>query len=232
MRPRTHILWLPGKNCHHETAYLFNEAGADSRIILLNEALKGKIKLSDCDLFVLVGGFGWNDDIRSGVISAIDLMYPLGDEVEIMLERGVPMLGICNGFQELVCAGLINGDFRNPTIMLDYNQSATYEHWINTKVVIHHHPGCVWTKNLDGCKFRFPVAHTEGVPVYLGKGKPDWQVAATYGTYEGVTDHPASPNGNSIAGLSFGNIMGLMPHPERNRKEGILMFRNGVNAVK
>lgn len=232
MKPIVHILWLPGKNCHHETAFLFKEAGADPRIILLNRALSGKVKLSDCDLFVLGGGFGWNDDIRSGVISAIDLMYPLGEEMEIMLERKVPMLGICNGFQELVCTGLINGNFRHPTIMLDHNRSVTYEHWVTTKVVFHHHPGCVWTEDLDGYTAEFPVAHGEGVPVYLGKGTPDWQVAATYGSYEGVTDYPVSPNGSPIAGLSHGNIFGLMPHPERNRKSGIFIFRNGVKAVK
>lgn len=234
MKPIVHLLWLPGKNCHHETAYWFGVAGADARIILLNQVLSGKVKLSECDLLCFCGGFGWGDDIRSGIISAIDLMYrnPLVDEMEIMLERRVPMIGICNGFQELACTGLLNGNFRNPTIMLDYNQSATFEHWVNTRVVLHHHYGCIWTEGLDGYGFRAPLAHCEGVPVFLGKGEPDWHVAATYGTYEGVADYPASPNGSPIAGLSYDNIFAIMPHPERNAFEGLSIFKNGVNAVK
>lgn len=232
MKPIMHLLYLPGKNCHFETAYWFGIAGADVRIVLLNQALSGKVKLSDCDLFGLCGGFGWNDDFRSGVITAIDLMYPLGNDMEIMLERKVPIIGICNGFQDLARTGLLNGRFRNPTIMIDHNQSATFEHWKNTKVVLHHHDGCAWTDGLDGYEFRAPVAHAEGVPVYLGEGEPNWQIAATYGSYKGESDYPQSPNGSPIAGLSYGNIFCMMPHPERNAPEGLPIFQNGVKAVK
>ncbi|MBI2459385.1 MAG: phosphoribosylformylglycinamidine synthase subunit PurQ [Parcubacteria group bacterium] len=58
MKPRVNILWVPGTNCHEETAYAFKLAGGNPRIVLLNRAIAGKEKLSDCGIFCLPGGFG------------------------------------------------------------------------------------------------------------------------------------------------------------------------------
>jgi phosphoribosylformylglycinamidine synthase len=232
MKPIAHILYFSGVNCHHETKFALEQAGADARIILLNRVLQKKDRLSDCDLHVLAGGFGNGDHIRSGVIAAIDIVHRLREEYERMIERGVPILGICNGFQDVTASGLLGGVLGEPTILMDHNEVATFQHWMNTRVVLHHNPGCVWTEGLDGLEVRMPSAHGEGQPENLRPdAPPNWSVAGTYGTFEGVSDYPISPNGSPIAGIHQKNVTAFMPHPERNLKEGILIFRAGVCAV-
>jgi len=237
MKPKVNILWVPGTNCHEETAFAFKLAGGDPHIVLLNRAIKGKEKLSDCDIFCLPGGFGFGDHIRSGVIKAIDLVYRFRDQMLLLVEKKVPMIGICNGMQDLAASGLLNGKLGEPTILMDLNQSTRFEHWSNVKVVIHHNLGCPWTESLDGLEMLLPVAHGEGRPVSLEK-EPVWKIAATYGSYEGSAEYSISPNGSKIAGISFDEIFAMMPHPERRvmkrqgGEEGLLIFKNGVNAVR
>jgi phosphoribosylformylglycinamidine synthase len=233
-RPRAHILYFGGVNCHHETKFALQQAGADARILLLNRVLQKKDRLSDCDLHVLAGGFGHGDHIRSGVIAAIDIVRRprLREEYERMIERGVPILGICNGFQDVAASGLLGGELGKPTILMDHNMVATFQHWMNTKVVLHHNPGCVWTEGLDGMEIRMPSAHGEGQPVNLRPDvSPEWAIAGTYGSYEGIATYPISPNGSHIAGIHHKNVTAFMPHPERNLREGILIFQAGVRAV-
>lgn len=237
MKPRVNILWTPGTNCHEETAHAFKLAGGESRLTLLNRVIAGKEKLSDCDIFCLPGGFSFGDHIRAGWIQSLDLVNRFGDQIRLMLKKQIPILGICNGMQVLAAAGLFNGELGQPTILMDLNKSGRFEHWQNIKIVIHHNPGCLWTEGLDSAAMLLPVAHGEGRPVNLN-GQAVLNIAATYGTYEGEMKYHISPNGSHIAGLSRGVIFGLMPHPERRVEkrqggaDGLLIFKNGVNAVK
>lgn len=237
MKPKVNILWAPGTNCHKETAHAFKLAGGEPHVVLLPRAIAGKEKLSDCDIFCLPGGFSFGDHIRAGWVEALDLVNRFGDQIRLMLKKQIPILGICNGMQVLAAAGLFNGELGQPTILMDLNKSGRFEHWQNVKIVIHHNAGCPWTEGLAGQVMLLPVAHGEGRPVSLN-GQADYQVAATYGTYEGESSYPVSPNGSHIAGLSRDVIFGLMPHPERRVEkrrdniDGLAIFQNGVKAVK
>jgi phosphoribosylformylglycinamidine synthase len=241
MKPRVNLLYVPGTNCHHETIFAFKLVGGDPKLVLLNRVLSGKERLDKCDLFCLSGGFGWGDHIRAGWVEALDLVHRLRDQLTSMLEKQIPMLGICNGFQVLAATGLLDGKLGQPFLLLDQNTSARFEHWKGIKIIIHHQPGCIWTEGLDGIEMTLPVAHAEGRPVFLRDidEHHQWSIAATYGTDDGVDIYPVSPNGSKIAAISNEVIMGLMPHPERRvdkgrhgGDEGLLIFQNGVKAVK
>lgn len=238
MKPRVNILWSPGTNCHHETAYAVKMAGGNPKIILLNRIIRGEEKISDCDLFVIPGGFSWGDHIRAGWIASIDLVHRFNDQLQVILERRIPTLGICNGFQILAATGLLDGNLNNPSLFLDMNVSARFEHWGNTRIILHHFLGCPWTEGLDGLEMELPVAHGEGRPVDLNPtSASSWKIAATYGTSEGTTQYPKTPNGSPVAAISRGPIMGLMPHPERRANSrtggdhGLLIFKAGIKAV-
>jgi len=237
MRPWVNIFWGPGTNCHRETAYAFKLAGGDPHIVLRNRAISGKDTLSDCDLFCLPGGFIDGDHIRSGFIMALDMVNRFRDQMLALMEKKIPILGICNGMQDLAASGLLNGELGRPTVLMDTNESTRFEHWQNEKIVIHHCLGSIWTEGLDGVEMLLPVAHGEGRPVFLNQ-QANCVIAATYHSYEGDSGYPNSPNGSLIAGLSHGVIFGLMPHPERRVEkrqggtDGLRIFQNGVNAVK
>jgi len=235
-KPWANVLWAPGKNCHMEMLKAFEDAGANPHLVLINRLISGKEKLSDCDLFGDPGGFGWGDHIRAGWIQAIDFVYRFGDQIMLMVKKKIPMLGVCNGFQDFTAAGILGGKLGEPGILMDTNSIATFQHWTDTKVIIHDPGDCVWLSGLDRMAMFLPSSHGEGRVVELAKRV--WHIAATYGTYEGQSDYPISPNGSRVAGISQGNIFALMPHPERKifkrvhgGNEGLLIFKNAVRAV-
>ena len=143
-KPFVHILWYPGVNCHHETKYAFEKVGARAKILTIYQHMKRKVRIQDCDIQVLAGGFGWGDHIRAGVIAAIDFIYRFAEVFQLMLDQDKPIAGICNGFQAIAGAGLLDRNLGNPTLLLDRNLSGTYEH-MYVQVFMHHHPGCIWT---------------------------------------------------------------------------------------
>lgn len=238
-KPKVNIFVGPGTNCHHEKAYMYKCAGASPDFLLRNQWLSGKKKLHECDILSFAGGFLDGDRIRSAVVAADDFVFRFRDQMEIVLERGIPIEGNCNGFQLMVVMGILNGCLGKPNIMLDHNQSGTFEHWNNCRMVLHHNPGCIWTEGLDGVELVIPVGHGEGYFRKLTDEEPVWKVSATYGTYEGVSTYPTSPNGQPIAGISYKNMLGYMPHTERDKegKDGspplsLKLYQNGVNAVR
>ena len=220
-----YVPYFPGTNCHKETMHLLKQVGVDPQLILLNRLISGEERLHECDLLVFAGGIGNGDHIAAGRIAGNDLRTRFSDQLDLIVQREIPVLGICNGYQLLMECGLLPGT-------LDHNVCATFQHWKNTIVVLHHDPefDCVWTRGLDGLAIRMPVAHAEGRPVL-----PDddsYAIMATYGTYRGESKFPISPNGSPIAGTCTKYIAGLMPHPERNREEAYVLFEAGVNAVR
>ncbi len=234
------VLWFPGTNCHKEMARAFSKAGANVEIVLLQQLIEGRRKLTDCDIIGCPGGFSFGDHFGSGRVAAFDLVQRFGDQLAAAREKHIPMFGTCNGFQMLVAAGLLPGDgeIGTPTALLDANLSARFEHWSETKVVLHDPGNCLWTAGLDGREVVMPVAHAEGRLV--GPHPERWRVMATYGTAEGTTDYPASPNGSPYAGIcdASGEVCGLMPHPERRIDAlhggdgGLAIFQAGVDAVR
>jgi phosphoribosylformylglycinamidine synthase len=242
MRPKVHILYAPGTNCHHETADAFRAAGANPVFChLTDDLLSHRKKITDCDLIALPGGFAFGDHVGAGRIVAIDLLYRLHDQLLEIREKKIPTLGICNGFQFLILTGLLpgTGNIGEARALLDRNESATFEsRWVNVFV---QDTTCLWTNGLNGQCLHVPIAHGEG-RMRLDDDFDDSQTVLRYGTPQGTLDYPANPNGSPAgrAGIAdpTGLILGLMPHPERaiypwlGSEDGLKIFQTGVRAVK
>lgn len=248
------ILRVGGTNCDMETQRAFNDLGVKAEIVHFNEILRKK-SLFDYDALVLPGGFSYGDYVRAGAIWAKGIVAKLGSSLKRFVKEERPILGICNGFQVLVEAGLLPG-FRGvskyPTAALAPNVPSGYNcRWVYIK---HENNGnCIFTRKIDRkAVLRVPVAHSEGRFIfpkekekeYLKKLYKNDQLVFRYchanGDYaEG--EYPANPNGSfhDIAGIcnSNGTVFGLMPHPERayygwqlpdwTRKEKVPQYGDG-----
>jgi phosphoribosylformylglycinamidine synthase len=203
------------------------------------------------------GGFSYGDDLAAGKILANELKYKLLNEVKKFISDGKLIIGICNGFQILVKAGLLPGlDGFNQEATLMLNDSGKFEdRWTYLKST---DTKCVWTKDLPQVIY-LPIAHGEGKFVtkdlaVLNKLKENKQVVFKYCDQDGKAGkYPVNPNGSTedIAGIcdETGRIFGLMPHPERHFLfqqhphwtrlksrakfgDGAAIFKNGVEYAK
>ncbi|MEZ6184583.1 MAG: phosphoribosylformylglycinamidine synthase subunit PurQ [Planctomycetota bacterium] len=233
MKPRVLVLRAAGSNCDHETAYAFELAGAQVTLLHVNRALEAEgDPLADYDALAVPGGFTYGDDLGAGNILGLVLERRLKPAIEALVARGGLVLGICNGFQALVRAGLLPGARAVPASLAP-NASGRFEcHWTRLEVTA---PGSPWLAGIE--TLDLPIAHAEGRLV-LGEGVDphtlfDQGLAAL--RYLQPTDgdpgvqgsagssparYPHSPAGSvaDVAGLvdPTGRILGLMPHPERN----------------
>jgi phosphoribosylformylglycinamidine synthase subunit PurQ / glutaminase len=107
MQPRILILRAPGTNCDAETAYAFQRAGGDPRILHVGRVLESPQLLREFQVLCIPGGFSYGDDIGSGRILSAQLQSHLADAMQEFKAAGKLILGICNGFQALVKCGLL-----------------------------------------------------------------------------------------------------------------------------
>jgi phosphoribosylformylglycinamidine synthase len=226
------ILRVGGTNCDAETKRSFEELGAHAEIVHVNEIVRRR-NLLEYNALVFPGGFSFGDYVRAGAIWAKWVSAKLSKELKMFTDENRPVLGICNGFQVLVEAGLLpgfEGVSSYPEATLATNFPPGYNcRWINLK---HENRGkCVFTRKVPKGKIlRVPVAHGEGRFVFakekekglLEKLHENDQLVFRYchknGEYaEG--SFPTNPNGSfhDIAGICNpdGTVFGLMPHPER-----------------
>jgi phosphoribosylformylglycinamidine synthase len=220
------VLRCAGTNCDQETVWALEQAGAAPERVHINALVQGEKRLKDYDLMVVPGGFSFGDDIASGKVLANQLLNKLREPLEEFVSAGKPLIGICNGFQVLVKCGLLPGlegwdDTLRAT--LTDNDSGKFEcRWTFLKTNTRR---CLFTKGLPDV-FPLPVAHGEGkfVPesekLYNTLVK-NGQVVFRYVNARGQkAGYPWNPNGSygDVAGLcnAAGNVLGLMPHPERN----------------
>jgi phosphoribosylformylglycinamidine synthase I len=226
------ILRTAGTNCDKETAFAFEQAGAAAEFVHINELTKRRKDLRDFQILAIPGGFTYGDDIASGKILANELRFKLEDDLERFISDGKLMIGICNGFQILVKAGLLpnlSGNFQSIETTLTLNDSAKFEdRWVYLKKGARgkgQGSRCVWTHGIDDIIY-LPVAHGEGKFIprsaeILKQLKDEGLIVFEYVDEKGRrADYPANPNGSvdNIAGICdrTGHIMGLMPHPERH----------------
>lgn len=221
MSARVLIVRTAGTNCDAELAHAFERAGAAPALVHLNTLTGEPNRLADYDILGFPGGFSYGDDIAAGRIMANRVRRRLMPAIRAFVAAGKPIIGICNGFQVLVKAGLLpgfndgdgDGDAAPPQVatLSDNALPRFVDRWVDVRV----EPGsrCLWTRGLE--RFPMAIAHGEGrfdaPDGVLDRLEADGQVALRYEN---------NPNGSArdIAGVCdpTGLILGLMPHPERD----------------
>ena len=202
------IVVFPGSNCDHDTEYAVASFPGVKPVMLWHNDhdLKG------CDAVILPGGFSYGDYLRCGSIARFS---PIMREVIDFAGKGRPVLGICNGFQVLVESGLLEGALiRNAGRKFVSRQ---------TTICVASNATIFTDKYAVGDVLRVPVAHGEGnyyaSPETIESLETNGQVAFRYCDADGNATAEANFNGsmNNIAGIvnRQGNVLGLMPHPER-----------------
>jgi len=235
---RIAIIQFPGSNCEYETRRAVQAAGMEGVFVRWNEDAHEVRKF---DAYILPGGFSYEDRVRSGAIAARD---PIMDVIKGEAEKGKPMLGICNGAQILVEAGIIPGINSHGRGVLPYAPtiqgalSANNHGWLNIWVSIINEgaPGKTPFNNYPkDHHFRLPIAHGEGrfvipkdtLKQLIANGQTVFRYCDEHGAVK--NEFPVNPNGavDNLAGICnpAGNVLALMPHPERV-KEGRVIFES------
>jgi len=254
---RAIVLRAAGINCDVETEHALELAGAEAERVHINRIIENKGLLEGCQILVFPGGFSYGDDVAAGRILANQVIHHLAEVVWRFIEEGKLVLGICNGFQVLVKAGILPAGGcgrRQEEVTITYNDSGKFEdRWVYL------------SPQTDRCVFLdserqiyLPVAHAEGKVVtrdaeVLDRLECEGYIALKYVDRDGREGpYPVNPNGSvgSIAGLtdSTGRVLGLMPHPERfvrpsqhphwsrlkgrSVADGMMVFENAVRYVR
>jgi phosphoribosylformylglycinamidine synthase I len=224
------IVVFPGSNCDHDAYHAARHVlGQDAEFVWHKEdSLKG------ADVVILPGGFAHGDYLRTGAIARFS---PVMKAVTSFAARGGPVLGICNGFQVLLEAGLLPGAMlRNRSLKYQCEYVHVKVEQVDTPFTAACTPGQV---------MRIPIAHGEGnyyaEPDVIARLERNRQIVFRYATASGEVTEAANPNGSAanIAGLcnDSRNVVGLMPHPERacelavGSADGLVMFESVLKSV-
>ena len=217
---RIAIIEFPGTNCERESAQAVRRAGMD--VVMFRWNMPAEL-LQACDGYIIAGGFSYEDRSRSGIIAALD---PVLNILKTEGAKGKPVLGICNGAQILVEAGLVPGFHGYQVGMaLAANRrvsnavvadSGFYNTWVDMVRTASDNPAeTAFTKNLaSGQSIHLPAAHAEGRFVI-----PESLLELLHRKGMELFRYTENPNGSTsdLAGVcnTHGNILALMPHPER-----------------
>ncbi|MCD8492830.1 MAG: phosphoribosylformylglycinamidine synthase subunit PurQ [Geovibrio sp.] len=218
------VVVFPGSNCDHDCYHILKHVlGMDTVFLWHKDAdLKG------ADLVVLPGGFSYGDYLRCGAIAKHS---PIMQEVSEFADKGGHVLGICNGFQVLTESGLL------PGALLRNTELKFICKYVNLRV---DNAGTAFTSRYaDGEIVRIPIAHAEGnyfaSEEVIKELEENNQVVFRYCDEYGETSEGSNPNGsiNGIAGIinKGGNVLGMMPHPERCAEE-IMQTKDGFHIFE
>jgi phosphoribosylformylglycinamidine synthase len=246
--PRVLILHAPGTNRDGDLAEAIRLAGGDPEIVPLSRLRNNGKQWQDYSMLALPGGFSYGDALGAGRLWALELRTAFEDLLQAFIESSRPVIGICNGFQVLVKAGILPGNGQTAT--LTFNASGHFEcRWVT--LAPNPSNSSSWLQDLP--PIHCPVAHGEGrFLLSESQSLPQAQIGLAYIFADGTPangEYPANPNGSplDIAGVTnpAGNVLGLMPHPEdhifdyqhpnRSRGEsggkGVRLFKNGLRMA-
>ena len=226
---KSSVITFPGSNCDRDMDVALTKFGFKNKMVWHNDQ-----ELPKSDLIVLPGGFSYGDYLRCGsMASKSKIMH----SVINFAKSGGLVMGICNGFQILVEAGLVPGVLlrnkylqficKNVHVKVDNNENTFF-------------------KNLDKKVLEFHIAHNEGnyfcTNDQLKEIQDNNQIAIYYCDQNGDTNDQINPNGSikNIAGIfnKEKNVLGMMPHPERmideslSGEDGSIFFKNLLNNIK
>ncbi len=202
---KSHVIVFPGSNCDRDIAVSIKNISGNAPEMVWHK----ETTINTSDLIVVPGGFSYGDYLRCGAIASTS---PIMKDVVKKANDGVPVIGICNGFQILIESSLLDG-------ALMRNESLSFickDIFIKSK-----NNSSIFTKNTNIA--RMPIAHNEGnyfvSSDQLKKIQDNEQIAFQYCDQNGNVDNPSNPNGSlkNIAGVlnKQKNVLGMMPHPER-----------------
>ncbi len=221
MPPRVAVLVFPGTNSETETWRICREVGLDAHVVHWSQASS----LPAYDAYVLPGGFAYEDRIRAGAVPAHD---PMMDYVIEAAQNGKLVLGVCNGAQILLEAGLVpgTGRVRRPTAAFTHNGPVPHfvcKH-VHIKLAIDPSRCALTTALAKEALIPAWAAHAQGrlaaTPEHLREIVDGGHLAFVYAHADGTVDQDAVPNASALgcAGLTNreGNVLAIMPHPERD----------------
>ena len=224
------VVVFPGSNCDADVFHVVRDVLQQSVDYIWHESTD----VSGYDCIVLPGGFSYGDYLRAGAIARFAPVMPA---IRAFAEKGGLVLGICNGFQILLEAGLLPGAMlRNKSVQFRCE-------WIHMRVEQNRTP--FTSKYRDGEIVRMPIAHGEG-NYYTDKEmlaglERRGQIVFRYCDSKGQITAIANPNGTlkNIAGIcnERGNVLGLMPHPERcselllGGSDGLTLWQSALNSL-
>ncbi len=207
MKPEFGVVVFPGSNCDHDAYYsLKHELGYEVEFLWHKEH-----SLKNCNVIILPGGFSYGDYIRCGAVAKLS---PIMNEVVKFANDGGIVIGICNGFQILCESGLLPGVLLKNESLKFICEDVYLKVTGTSEIFAEGHTGHI---------AKIPIAHGEGnyfiEPAGLEELERNGQVLFRYCDASGGIKPAANPNGslNNIAGIvnRQGNVLGMMPHPER-----------------
>ena len=224
------VVVFPGSNCDHDAYHAAKHVLGQAAVFVWHK----DTSLAGADVVILPGGFAHGDYLRTGAIARFS---PIMQAVRKFADSGGPVLGICNGFQILLEAGLLPGAMlRNRGVKFQCEQVYVKVEQTDTPFTVACRQGQV---------LRIPIAHGEGnyyaEPEVVARLERNRQVIFRYATAAGAITPEANPNGSTanIAGIcnESRNVVGLMPHPERacelalGSADGYVVLESAVRSV-
>ena len=224
------VIVFPGSNCDHDCYHVIDSIYK----MQVEYAWHKDSSLNSCDLIILPGGFSYGDYLRCGSIARFS---PIMNEVIAYAKKGVSIIGICNGFQILLEAGLLPGAMlRNKTLQFICKSVFLKTHNFNTP----------FTNSIPhNAVLSIPIAHGEGnyycSDEILKELQEGDRIIFQYCSEKGEINEEFNPNGSlkNIAGVTNkkGNVLGMMPHPERASEaivdsvDGKYVFKSIINSI-
>lgn len=224
------VVVFPGSNCDHDAFYAIGNVLGKPVEFIWHQSRD----LQNCDAVILPGGFAYGDYLRTGAIARFS---PVMKAVEKFAKSGGMVLGICNGFQILLEAGLLPGAMmRNSGLRFICRHIHVRVEQTDTPFTNAAEPGQI---------LKIPIAHSDGNyncdQTTLAELEKNRQIVFRYTTADGSNDAAGNPNGSMhhIAGICSRerNVAGLMPHPERavepalGSSDGLVIFNSMVEAL-